>query len=59
MTEAQYLKVCEQACRNIANRLEELELYQEPTLTEYQQFHLELKKQVRGYQDALAKFMVC
>ena len=57
MTEAQYLKVCEQACRNIANRLEELELYHEPTLNEYMSFHAEVKKQVRGYQDALEKFL--
>ncbi len=53
MTEAEYLAVCEQACRNIFNRLEELELYAEPTPSELQHFRDQVKEQISGYQDAL------
>ena len=56
MTEQQYLAICEQVCRNIFNRLEDLELYEKPTVSEYEEFHSEVKKQISGYQDALEKF---
>ena len=58
MTEAQYLKVCEQVCRNIFNRLEDLELYAEPTLTEYKAFHGEVKRQIDGYRMGLDALML-
>ena len=57
LPEREYLRVCEQACRNIFNRIEDLELYAEPTLSEYQAFHSEVKKQIIGYSKALEKLM--
>ncbi len=53
MTEKQYLLVCEQAMRNIFNAQENLHLYAEPSLGDYQHFAEQVGKAVDGYRDAL------
>jgi len=58
MTQDQYLAICEQVCRNVFNRLEVLELSENPSMADLECFRDEVKKQLRGYQDALGMFLV-
>jgi hypothetical protein len=53
-----YLLICEQVCRNVFNRLEELELYAEPSMGDYEHFAAQVKKNTDVYRDALEALMV-
>ena len=59
LSEKDFLRICEQVCRNLFNRLEVLEMYDRPpNLEELQRFHEQAREQVDGYRDALERYLV-